>query len=313
MYLFFNKQKYLNKNLKELWDLRKEFYPWVIGTFVGLIVILGLYIATLTLWVIDKDAITSLLSKKNNTSNNNSIGSWAVQIVYLSLYSLFTSLAIYSLVQSILKSFKLKTFGVISLLPTMIIFFASLSTFFWLIQIVNYGNINEFFESSIANSIYFSINFVYVFIWLFFSRNLSQTRLIFMIAQQKEAYSAWEKFQQSGQSIDIFTKNANNQTTTNEFYKKNNQKNIIMEETTTYKRLMSISKRDLNAIAQRFSISGYENMTKEELVKIIWQIDHSMHPEKYEKEIKSQPIQSSENEIEKNNELNDDLNKKNDN
>lgn len=313
MYLFFNKQKYLNKNLKELWDLRKEFYPWVIGTFVGLIVILGLYIATLTLWVIDKDAITSLLSKKNNTSNNNSIGSWAVQIVYLSLYSLFTSLAIYSLVQSILKSFKLKTFGVISLLPTMIIFFASLSTFFWLIQIVNYGNINEFFESSIANSIYFSINFVYVFIWLFFSRNLSQTRLIFMIAQQKEAYSAWEKFQQSGQSIDIFTKNANNQTTTNEFYKKNNQQNIIMEETTTYKRLMSISKRDLNAIAQRFSISGYENMTKEELVKIIWQIDHSMHPEKYEKEIKSQPIQSSENEIEKNNELNDDLNKKNDN
>lgn len=313
MYLFFNKQKYLNKNLKELWDLRKEFYPWVIGTFVGLIVILGLYIATLTLWVIDKDAITSLLSKKNNTSNNNSIGSWSVQIVYLSLYSLFTSLAIYSLVQSILKSFKLKTFGVISLLPTMIIFFASLSTFFWLIQIVNYGNINEFFESSIANSIYFSINFVYVFIWLFFSRNLSQTRLIFMIAQQKEAYSAWEKFQQSGQSIDIFTKNANNQTTTNEFYKKNNQQNIIMEETTTYKRLMSISKRDLNAIAQRFSISGYENMTKEELVKIIWQIDHSMHPEKYEKEIKSQPIQSSENEIEKNNELNDDLNKKNDN
>lgn len=297
MYLFFNRQKYLNKSLKELWEVKKDFYPWIIGTFVGLLIILGLYIATLSLWIVDKDIIINFLIKesKNNNANTSPTGTWASWIVGLCLYSLFTFLAIYSLIQSIIKSFKLETFSTISLLPTMIIFFVSILTFFGLFQIISYGDINKYFEVSAGNSIYFSINFIYVFIWFFFSRNLSQTRLMFMVAQQKEAYSAWEKFQKSGQSIDIFTNN--NATSTgqqSEDFKQNFKNSIIMEETTTYKRLMSLSKKDLNLIAQRFSISGFENMSKEELVKIIWQIDHSMHPEKYEKEVHSEPVKDKE-------------------
>lgn len=268
-------KKYVNKSVDQLWDEdRKAFYFWIIGLFVGLLTLFLINLISLVIYAKDRyliiQNVLDYLSKEETSNFNTAHNYWLNKLFSSVINIAFLVVTIASLIISLVKSFKIKSFASISIWPTLFIFINTVYGFFSLIQLgIFHLNISDEFNFSVANILLFSLNFVYLLVWFLFSRNVSLIRRIFWRSQIIDSSRAFQpSFDEFGNPVFQDTNTTNNEQVNNSV----NQQEYKMKQSEMYKRLNALSKKQLDTIAAKLSVSGYESMSKEEIVKLIYSI-----------------------------------------
>lgn len=287
MLYFINEKKYFNSTLADLWKQKNFFFLWFLGLALGFIALISLNAISLAFVVIDKNELIQdymdTFSDKNITWDYAS-RVWTSSVIQSSLNLFVVSTGLVSLTLSIFKSIKLKSFASFSYWPTLLIFFNTLYVFpFLLSTFIQYSfNLNSYFSTSPSSIIGFVIPFIYLLTWFLISRNVSVIRRIFIRAQFTETMNAFQATQTTTGEPGAtpfnnpygFPMGANQNPSQNADLQGNASQASInkMEEDEAYKRLKALSKKQLDQIAVQLSISGFEMMNKDELLKTIYKI-----------------------------------------
>ena len=280
---FLNIEKYSKKKYSDLWEdvsNRKVFLTWIFVFLASIIIINALSIISLISFVIDKNTIINNLDIRGV---QNPAATWRIDLISICIDLIFQLVILVSLIFSIFNCFKNKSFKFISFLPTMFVFIEAIYGF---VDAIRYAifqiNIVGLFEVHWVYGLNFSMMFVYIIIWFCISRNVSLIRNISIQLEMKEKLV-----------------NSNfyyNQP--NEENKPNSEIDLNSEEDKNnvfYSRMKELSRDQLNEIAKQLSISGYETMSSEELIKIISDIRNMQKQDSKEKEIKIEENDNKQN------------------
>lgn len=277
MLYLINVKKYNNKSSTQLWEEdRKTFYWWIIGFIASLVVIIGIFLAGIIIFGLDRQQIIDYLSNKYpNNSENEIISFYNWQIVSGSIQLCLLFVVLILLITSFVSGIKQKTFSKIPFLPTVLIFFLTFYSFFDLISYaISNVDVRESFEASSAFVLFFALRFIYLVVYFVFSRNVAMIRRLFLIIQTQEAVTKnFQDFVQYGQNMKNNQVNSNGSnfgTNSNSISSTEKDKNIYNDE--LFQRLSSLNRAQLNNIAEKLSISSYETMGNDELLKIIYSI-----------------------------------------
>lgn len=283
---FINIQNYVNKPLKELQDKKiwSKFSIWVFVLLLAVITINVILILELSFYVLDKDKIIANLEEHNPNETKDRLDmAWRSGLISLSIEMLLPIAMLVTLISSLIKCYKKKSFKYISFLSTILIFFQSIYGFMSLIRYAISGiNLVESFQVSWVNVLSFVMIFIYPVIWFFISRNVAIIRRIYLIA---ELNAARQQVQNNfGGGVDPFAGMMANQNNENQ----KSDSNQFDTNDAFYLRLKNLTRDQLNEIAKQLSISGFESMKDEELMKIIADIRNVQNVDSQEKEIKTE-------------------------
>lgn len=277
---FLNIEKYSKKKYSDLWEdvsNRKVFLTWIFVFLASIIIINLLSIISLVFFIVDKNIIMNNLDIHGY---QNPAISWRVDLIYICIDLIFQLVILVSLIFSIFNCFKNKSFKFISFLPTMFVFIEAI---YGIVGAIRYAIVQKNpFEVHWVYGLNFLMMFVYIIIWFCISRNVSLIRNISIQLEMKEKLV-----------------NSNfyyNQP--NEENKPNSEIDLNSEEDKNnvfYSRMKELSRDQLNEIAKQLSISGYETMPSEELIKIISDIRNMQKQDSKEKEIKIEENDNKQN------------------
>lgn len=284
---FLNIEKYSKKKYSDLWEdvsNRKVFLTWIFVFLASIIIINALSIISLISFVVDKNTIINNIDDLFGDNINQSPNIvWRSQLINICINLVLQLIILISLIFSIYNCIKNKSFKFISFLPTMFVFIEAI---FGILDLIQYAifqtNIISFFKIYWVYVLNFSMMFVYIIIWFCISRNVSLIRNISIQLEMKEKLV-----------------NSNfyyNQP--NEENKPNSEIDLNSEEDKNnvfYSRMKELSRDQLNEIAKQLSISGYETMPSEELIKIISDIRNMQKQDSKEKEIKIEENDNKQN------------------
>ena len=300
-------QKYINKTKDQLWDDdHKAFFWWIISLAISLGVILILGIVGITLFSIDRENILEAYRKffENSSEVPAEIERAAQSRTNLGLGQQIINTALFgaafgSLIFSFVKSIQNKSFATLSYFPTAIIFILTVFNFISLVNLAFIGiSFNDQLKISNFYVLDFVVRFIYFLVWFFSSRNVAIIRRLFQRAENIEQLKQLqENFgAQAGQSgpfgfnfNDAQQQQQGQQQGANQSQQANKGP-ATMNEDPIYQRLVALDKKQLDKIAKQLSISGYENMEQEELLKTIYSIYKATQPvsEKPNQEIEVQ-------------------------
>lgn len=270
--------KFNNSTPDQLWEKkqRKEFFTWIYVFLAAMLIILILNLLKVLFIAIDKESIINYLRSSNSNATYNQLEQqWALSFGSNIIQMIFPFAVTISLALSIKKCIKLKTFKFISFLSTIFVFIQMIYGFFDAFQyLFQYATLRiSIFDSFKASWVFvlgFVLTFVYPVIWFFISRNVSAIRMIAIRAESREMLfkQANAQFGQTG--VDPF--GASMFTNRSQAASKNNSQINPKENDEFYKRLKNLSKNQLEELAKELSISGFESMTNEEIIEIIYNI-----------------------------------------
>ncbi len=280
---FIDLKKYLKLPLNELKGkkMMTKFSIWVFVFLLAMTGILAIYVAELAFFVSDKSKIIdSWLNISNGSEDSVSWANvnWNAGLINYVVQVVFVSIIFLSLVVSIYKSFKLKSFRGISMLSTFFVFIQTIYGFVSLFRYLIIGaSLVDSFKVSWVYVLDFIMNFVYLFVWFFISRNVAVIRRIYFFAEMSQA--------PFGQVNDLFgdpNKDQNNPFVGNMGSQQGNNYNT---NDSFYLRLKNLSRDQLDELAKQLSISGYESMSNEELIQIISNIRSTQESNSVEREV----------------------------
>lgn len=269
--------KFSNSTPEQLWEKkqRKQFFIWVYVFLAVMSIILILNLLKVLFIVIDKESIINYLRSSNTNATYNKLEQqWAASLGSNIIQMIFPFAVNVSLVLSIRKCIKSKSFKYISFLSTIFVFIQMIYGFFdafsYLFQYATLKvSILDSFKASWVFVLGFALTFVYPVIWFFISRNVSAIRMIAIRAESREMLfkQAKAQFNQNGTDpfgASLFTNGAQ--------AGENNSQTNPKETDEFYQRLKNLSKNQLEELAKELSISGYESMTNDEIIDIIYNI-----------------------------------------
>lgn len=271
--------RFSNSTTDQLWEKkqRKEFFIWIYVFLAAMSIILILNLLKVLFIAIDKESIINYLKSSNtNASVNDLERQWSLSLASNIIQMIFPFGVTTSLALSIKKCIKSKTFKFISFLSTIFVFIQMIYGFFDVFSyIFQYATLRiSIFDSFKASWVFvlgFVLTFIYPVIWFFISRNVSAIRMIAIRAESREMLFNQANAAQFGQTgadpfgASIFTGGAQDA-------QKNNSQVNSKENDAFYKRLKNLSKNQLEELAKELSISGFESMTNEEIIEIIYNI-----------------------------------------
>lgn len=280
---FINIEKYGKMTSSQLWEkeTRKVFWSWIFAFVFSLVVLSTITISQISFFFIDKNNLISEFGKNYDNSAAEAIWRSSVIDVFLNLLIQLAALGLLCL--SLFKCVKEKTYKYISFFSTVFIFIQVFYSFFGLFRYAIYSvNLMDAFNVSWVYVLQFIMMFVYPFIWFFISRNVGIIRRISMQAEMREQIqnkmnNAFGMFE--GNDPFGVNKSSANSVNNEEMQTENNNHAF-------YVKLKALSREQLNEIASKLSISGYEYMTDEELMKIISDIRNAQNSSVKEKEFK---------------------------
>ena len=291
MLYLLNIKKYQNKTTKDLWEQdRKWFNLWILGFFVCLLVLLALNIVIIAQYALDASGIKTryselLIANSNDVKNADLYAEnyWRYGIIDGSINSAIVAITIYSLIHSFILSYRRKSFSSISTWPTLFVFIQAIYSFFSLFKLLIYGiTLKTSFEITWANIISFSLSFVYLLTWFIFSRNVALIRRIFFFSEKmSEMNNIYSEMFNNGHTHVHNQESTLNNSTNNS----NSENNSDYKNNQTWLRIYNLGDEQLKELAKKLSISGYESMSKDELVKIIFEIYNSQERTTKSKEI----------------------------
>lgn len=284
---FINIEKYGKMTSSQLWEkeTRKVFWTWIFAFVFALVVLTTITISQISYFFIDKNTLIKEWIEKYPDYVNIANNVWRSDVidVFLNLIIQLTALGL--LCFSLFKCIKEKTYKYISFFSTFFIFIQVFYSFFGLIRYaINSINLIDAFNISWVYILQFIMMFVYPFIWFFISRNVGIIRRISMQAEMREqiqnkmnnAFGMFEGNDPFGVNKSANTANNNEEM----------QPNENSNDHAFYIKLKALSRNELNEIASKLSISGYEYMSDQELMKIITDIRNAQNSSIKEKEFK---------------------------
>lgn len=281
---FINIQNYINKPLKELQNKEHflKFSIWVFALLLAVVAINVILILEIVFCVVDKNKIIDNWAIQGS-GNNDLEYIWRSQLINLVVQMIIPLGMLITLIMSLVKCYKQKSFKYISFLSTILIFYQSILGFMTLIKYaISRVNLVDSFQVSWVYILDFSMIFIYPVIWFFISRNVAIIRRIYLIA---ELNAARQQVQNNfGGGVDPFAGMMANQNNENQ----KSDSNQFDTNDAFYLRLKNLTRDQLNEIAKQLSISGFESMKDEELMKIIADIRNVQNVDSQEKEIKTE-------------------------
>lgn len=263
---FINVDNFKDSTPENLWEnkTKKNFFTWLFSFALMLSIFCIITLLQVIFWIVDKNLLLNLLENiygdKNSFFSIDSQYIWNENLAQFVFSFAFQLLTFILLIRSIYICFKNKSFKFISFLPTAFIFVQAISSLFYVFSLLLRGsNALELFSISWVFVIQFIMPFLYILTWFFISRNVS---LIRNIAFQAEIRANFTK--QFNEQEDIFQRTFNQ---TNDKQKKEQENKAKNDE--FYNRLKNLNRNQLNDIAQSLAISGYEDMSDEELINIM--------------------------------------------
>lgn len=267
MLYLLNYKKYQEKSSQQLWDEdHVTFYWWVFGFIASFLVLIGLYLSSIIIGLLDKNTIINWLTNENPDKKNYEAFYNQDIIRTCFLFSLLC-IGLIIFIIDFLKAIKIKTFAKMSPFPTLLIFILTFISFFDLIFYAFFNvNIVNSFSASPFYVLLFIIKFMYLFVYFIFSRNVALIRKIsFFVKLKEERSEAFKNMMQNGDA-QINGENIFNAQNNNASQFKNNMDDEL------YLRLNALSIDQLKELGKKLSISGFDSMKKEELLKIIYPI-----------------------------------------
>lgn len=281
---FINIQNYINKPLKELQNKEHflKFSIWVFALLLAVIAINIILILEIVFCVVDKNKIID--NWKVQVSNIDDLEYiWRSQLINLVVQMIIPFGMLVTLIMSLIKCYKQKSFKYISFLSTILIFYQSVLGFMSLIKYaISRVNLVDSFQVSWVYILDFSMIFIYPAIWFFISRNVAIIRRIYLIAEINATNQQVQDNFSGG--VDPFSGMMANRNNENQ----KSDSNQFNTNDAFYLRLKNLTRDQLNEIAKQLSISGFESMKDEELMKIIADIRNVQNVDSQEKEIKTE-------------------------
>ncbi|MBD5423198.1 MAG: hypothetical protein HDR43_01750 [Mycoplasma sp.] len=274
--------KFNDKTKDDLWEKkqRNAFFAWIFAFLSVMIVVLILNILQTISLAIERDRLISYFS---DTSTNPQ-QTWSINLMSSIIQILFSIIVVTALSMSIAKCIKQKTFKLISLLSTIFVFIQMIYGFMDLFQYIIFRqDLLASFSVSWIYILNFSMSFIYPFIWFFISRNVSLIRIISIRIEARDALL--KTMNESGE-------NGFNNPFGPNFFGQNQTKNPDLNSSVTkendefYLRLKNLSRDQLEEIAKTLSISGYDSMSDQEIINIIYDIRNVQDRESREIEVK---------------------------
>ena len=267
--------------IKELWEKeRSEHRPWMILFGIGLLVVLALMIASLIVTLVSKSEILSSLEDSLRQSNQilNDTGieqsvnrTFLMRVIFPSVASLLISISLILYIYSLYVSYKSKSFEHISGLPLTVM---TIGFFYSSVQIIM--NLVSFSESTSGASgiLSFISPYVFVAIYIFVGSKVSKIRNEFKRSSFVEKNP--QMFGNVQQGMSPMPNNPFVNTRNAQFNKPVNiQENEVVAPTQEQERLeklKAMSKNQLEILAKKLSISGFETMNKDSLIQTIIRI-----------------------------------------
>ncbi len=286
---FINPEKYANMSTSELWEKKTKvnFFTWIFMFLIAVLAINGITIAQICFFFIDKESLRSSWNEINPEYSQAFESIWRGDVIDVFVTLIIQLTVLVSLSISIYKCIIEKSFKFISFLPTLFIFFQVFYSFFSLIRYAISGaNLMDSFKVSWVYVLQFVMMFVYPFIWFFISRNVGVIRRISFNAEMREQMmrkmdSVMNEF--GGAEFSGVNPFGVDPSSMNNHGSDTNQ-NSFNTNDAFYLKLKSLSRDQLNDIAKKLSISGYESMSDNELIKIIADIRNVQNKDNKEKE-----------------------------
>ncbi|MGL4343515.1 MAG: Rho termination factor N-terminal domain-containing protein [Metamycoplasmataceae bacterium] len=268
---FLNINDYLNKTTEQLFSQEKKFRPFFIAFFATLLGLFSLYltsgILSAVFWPQNSETFKSIFERNNFTI---SLEQYLNVMAFQNIAPAFVQSAIllgclFAFAFSLKKCYKLKNLSKLSSFPTLFVGFIAI-----------FGSSNLIFSFISGNFILnwsdpsFIINFVAtistILIWFFVSRYVTLIRRFFQTAEQKDFIQQLsQNFQKN--SSNPFSANANSNSSTQNNEKNKNENNV--DDDIKNSPLWGMKISEIRLVAEKLSISGTENMKKEELIKTI--------------------------------------------
>lgn len=288
---FIDVEKYKTFSTSQLWEKsnRFKFFAWIFSFLACVIAINAILISQLIIWCVDKTSICNAFLEISKNVDVELV--WRSRIIHIVISLVFQVIILWSLSNSIFKCFKSKSFKYLSFLPTMFIFIQAIYSMFDMISYaIQRLNLIDSFNISVFYILNFVMIFVYPIIWFFISRNVSLIRRIAFNIEMSEQMVNYMNQQTSGNNNPFGPSFENIQ----QQAKGNGEKNPEMTNNNHntndafYLRMKSLTRDQLNEIAKTLSISGYDSMTDDELIKIIADIRNVQNRDKKDIEIKTE-------------------------
>ena len=267
--------------IKELWEKeRSEHRPWMILFGIGLLVVLALMIASLIVALVSKSEIISSQEDyyRQTDSSLSEIGVeqkaykyFLMKVIFPSVASLLISISLILYAHSLYVSYKSKSFEHISGLPLTVM---TIGFFYSSVQIIT--DLISFSGSTSGTSgiLSFISPYVFVAIYIFVGSKVSKIRNEFKRSSFVEKNP--QMFGNVQQGMSPMPNNPFVNTRNAQFNKPVNiQENEVVAPTQEQERLeklKAMSKNQLEILAKKLSISGFETMNKDSLIQTIIRI-----------------------------------------
>ena len=294
---FIDVDKYAQMSTTKLWEKkqRKVFFFFIFLFFLAVLALNIIGILEIAFWVKDQDNIVNNWVNYYNDPDfdwDNGKYFWKIDLINMCTMLGFSILILVFLSLSILKCIKNKTFSNLSMFSTIFIFIQCIYGLFDLIRYAVWGvNIVDSFDVSWVYLLEFITPFIYIFIWFFISRNVSLIRKIAISANIREQQEAILR-----ETMGYGKDHIHNHPDTQEDEDDNGNPEFNTNDS-FYLRLKKLNREQLNEFAKALSISSYESMSDDELIKIIYDIKNVQDKDTKEREIKSE--KDDENDKEK--------------
>lgn len=289
---FIDCDKYVGLLSKDLWNkkIRTNFFIWIFAFLFLAIVINSIWICSVSYWFIDKN---SIIEWYESDPDVNGELTWRYNLGSIFINLIFSIFVTVTLLLSIIKCFKTKSFVNISIFPTFFVFLQTIYNIFNLFQyLILNTNIVETFKISWVYLFQFIILFIYPLIWFFVSRNVSLIRRIAFASRINDTQNSFNQFDQFFANGN-FEKSSYNKVDDNEI--KNEEKFNEFNNTNDafYLKIQKLTRAQLEELADALSISGYKQMSDNELRRIIANIRNTQENNFNEKEYKTEKDEDS--------------------
>ncbi|MGL5617945.1 MAG: Rho termination factor N-terminal domain-containing protein [Metamycoplasmataceae bacterium] len=265
------------KKVSELWEEEKKYRWWIIGFAASLVVLFLLNVSFVVFAYVNEDSLITAFKSFYQT-NQEAQAKQLFETITITCITWTIALFLGSIafIYSIYNCYKIKSFEKLDSFSS---FFLGFQTFYSLFFVFNYRN-GEFFDNTFM-IFYFVLPLLSIPVWLLLARQVKRIKRSFFIAKRQEEITAFYQsnqeqivnngfqspfgfpFQQPTQQSPVDA----NQVVDEHFEVKQDPK---------YFKLEKMSLEQLRKIADRLSISGIDEMTKPELIKIILSVTQTL-------------------------------------
>ncbi|MGL5590975.1 MAG: hypothetical protein ACRDCH_02800 [Metamycoplasmataceae bacterium] len=264
------------KKVSELWEEEKKYRWWIIGFATSLVVLFLLNLIFIIFAYVNETALITAFKGFANTNENQAKELFETITIFCLMWTIAFFLSSIAFIYSIFNSYKIKSFEKLDSFSS---FFLGFQTFYSFLSIFNLRNPD--YNDNTFMILYFMLPLLSAPVWLLLARQVKKIKRSFFIAKRQEEITAFYQanqgqmgnngfqspfgfpFQQPAQQEPI---NASQVV----------DENFEAKQDPKYSKLEKMSLEQLRKIADRLSISGIEEMTKPELIKIILSVTQTL-------------------------------------